>query len=160
LLGRSRATEDVDLLVPRLNKDKFENIWSNLHNNRFWGINTSNINEAFEMLQEHAIRFARKKPVPNIEFKTIKTDLDEYSYANRIKVIIGKDELFISPLEMQIAYKLFLSAEGIEEELEPDKDIEDAQHLYEVFKEKINKDELLILVNKLNVKNKLKLLEK
>lgn len=160
LLGRTRATEDVDLLIPKVNKEAFENIWNKIHDAGFWCINTSNINDAFEMSQEHAIRFAKSKPVPNIEFKIIKTDLDKYSYGNRLKVILNSDKVFISPLEMQIAYKLFLAADGIEEELESDKDIEDAKHLYDVFKEKINKEELLILVNKLNVKNKLKLLEK
>lgn len=61
---------------------------------------------------------------------------------------------------MQIAYKLFLAAEGTDRELMSDKDIEDAKHLYHVFEEKINKDELLILVEKLNVKKRLKWLLK
>ena len=54
----------------------------------------------------------------------IKNDLDKYSYENKIKVILGEKILFISPLELQIAYKLFLAAEGLEKELQSDKDIE------------------------------------
>lgn len=160
LLGRSRATEDVDLLVPHIDKEDFESLWVRVQEKNFWCINTSSVNEAFDMLKGHAVRFARKgEPIPNIEFKIIKTDLDKYSYENKIRVILGNDNIFISPLEMQIAYKLFLAADGIDEELESDKDIEDAKHLYKVFEEKINKDELLVLVSKLNVKNKLKLLK-
>lgn len=160
LLGRSRATEDVDLLVPHIGKKDFESLWVKMQEKNFWCINTSSVNEAFDMLKDHAVRFARKgESIPNIEFKTIKTDLDKYSYENKIKVVLGNYQIFISPLEMQIAYKLFLAADGIDEELESDKDIEDAKHLYKVFEEKINKDEFLALVSKLNVKNKLRFLK-
>lgn len=160
LLGRSRATEDVDLLVPHIDKKDFESLWVKMQEKNFWCINTSSVNEAFDMLKDHAVRFARKgKPIPNIEFKTIKTDLDKYSYENKIRVVLDNSQIFISPLEMQIAYKLFLAADGIDEELESDKDIEDAKYLYKVFEEKINKDEFLALVSKLNVKNKLRLLK-
>ena len=117
LLGRSRATEDVDLLVPNMKKGK---------------------------------------PVPNIEFKFIKNDLDIYSFENKLKVIIGKNIFFISPLEMQIAFKLFLAADGTKKELRIDKDVEDARYIYKLFSNKINKEELLEIVNKLNIADKLK----
>jgi len=160
LFGRTRATEDVDLLVPEMSKQEFQSLWKKLHENGFECINSSNHSEAFKMLKEHAIRFFTKgRPVPNIEFKIIKTDLDEYSYKNKIKVILKKGKIFISPLELQIAYKLFLAADGTEQELKSDKDIEDARHLYSLFKEKINKEEFLIFVDKLNVHKKLRLLE-
>lgn len=147
LFGRSRATEDVDLLIPPLNKMKFSKIWNSMYMNNFECLNTSNEDEAFKMLEEHAIRFAVKaNPIPNIEFKIIKTDLDKYSFENKIKALIGKDMLFLSPLEMQIAYKLFLGS---------DKDIEDAKHLYVLFNEKLNKEELTNLSNKLKVIDKL-----
>lgn len=160
LLGRSRATEDIDLLVPDMNHEKFRTLWNKVHENGFECINVSDSKEAFDALKEHAIRFAKKsKPVPNIEFKMIKNDLDTYSYENKIKVILKDGNLFVSPLEVQIAYKLFLAAEGADEELILDKDIEDARHLYQLFKDKINKDELLIFINKLNVQKKLKWLK-
>ena len=160
LWGRSRSTEDIDLLVPKVDEEKFKRIWEEIYTKGFDCINTSNPKEAFNMLKEHAIRFCLKgKPTPNVEFKIIKNELDKYSYENKVKVIIDRTALFISPIEMQIAYKLFLAADGTEKELQSDKDIEDARHLYNIFKEKINKEEFLILVNKLNVKKKLRLLE-
>lgn len=160
LFGRSRATEDVDLLVPKMNFESFKKLWNNLQKESFECMNTSDAKEAFDMLNEHAIRFFKKgKPTPNIEFKIIKTELDRYSFENKIRVII-KDKVFlISPLELQIAYKLFLAADGIDEELKADKDIEDARHLYKLFKEKINKDELCIFITKLNAEKKFKFLK-
>ena len=69
------------------------------------------INEAYKMINDHAIRFFKKgEPTPNMEFKVIKNDLDKYSFENRLKVIIHEEVLFISPLEMQIAFKLFLAS--------------------------------------------------
>jgi len=160
LLGRTRATEDVDLLVSPITLKEFEFLWEDLEKNNFECINTSNTKEAFGMLKEHAIRFFKKgKPVPNIEFKVIKTDLDKFSFENKIKVILGKIGLLISPLELQIAYKLFLAADGTDEELQSDKDIEDARHLYKLFKEKINKEEFLSFIDKLNVKKRMRFLE-
>ena len=130
LLGRSRATDDIDLLVPVLDFNKFKQIWNDMYNNEFECINTSKFDEAFSMLKQHAIRFQKKIAVPNIEFKLAKNDMDNYALNNRIKVVIGNEALFISPLELQIAYKLFLSSE------KADKDIEDARHLYKIFGDK------------------------
>lgn len=155
LFGRSRATEDVDLLIPPMNFEEFDKLWKKIEKNGFECINTLDIQEAFDMLKEHAIRFARKTPVPNMEFKIIKNDFDDYSLKNKIKVLIHKDALFVSPLEMQIAFKLFLAADGTDEELRTDKDVEDARHLYGLFEDKINKDELLKIIDKLDIRKKL-----
>ena len=151
LLGRTRATEDVDLLIPKIDSYKFRKLWDKIHENEFDCLNTSDFEEAFNMLEEHAIRFARKGiPLPNMEFKIIKNELDKFSYDNKIKVILNFNILYISPLELQIAYKLFLGS---------DKDIEDARHIYRLLKEKINKQELLYSLEKLNVSKKFGLLE-
>jgi hypothetical protein len=148
IFGRSRATEDVDLLIPRLSFDEFEILWKTIEGAGFECLNTLDIREAFEMWKEHAIRFAKLgKPIPNMEFKMMKKPEDEYSFKNKLDVILGNDKLKISPLEMQIAYKLDLGSE---------KDLEDAKHLYELFKEKLNNPELLKLVKQLNVENNFK----
>jgi len=150
LLGRTRATEDIDLLAPKTNLEEFKKIWKRIFDGGFECINTSIVEEAFDMLKDHGIRFYKKIPLPNIEFKIIKNDLDAYSFKNRMNVILKEGNLNISPLELQIAYKLFLAQGGNE------KDIEDAKHLYELFKEKINKQELLSFVYKLKVENEFK----
>lgn len=151
IFGRSRMTEDVDLLVPKMNEQEFEEIWKKLYENGFWCINTPSKKEAFDMLKEHAIRFSKEnEPIPNIEFKIIKNELDKFSYKNKIKVIINSKSLFISPLELQIAYKLYLGS---------DKDLEDARYLYNLFKDKINKQELNYSIEKLNVEDKKRFIE-
>ena len=150
LLGRSRATEDIDMLVPKMNKQKFCVLWKKIHSAGFECVNTSNIDDAFDIFNEASVRFYKKTPVPNIEFKPIKDDLDRHSFENRIKIIVAGKVILISPLEIQIAYKLYLGSE---------KDIEDAKHIYNIFKEKLNKDKLQLLLNKLRVNKKMRLLE-
>ncbi len=160
ITGRSRATEDVDLLVPKMVFEDFENLWNKVLENGFECLNTSQVKEAFGMLGEHAIRFARKgKAVPNMEFKLISKDLERYAFEKRIKLFLSEKLFWISPLELQIAYKLFLASDGEDKELIVDKDIEDARFLYKLFGDKINKEEFLLFVDKLDVRNKLRFLE-
>jgi hypothetical protein len=56
-------------------------------------------------------------------------DLDNWVLNNRLEVILNGISLKISPIELQIPYKLFLSSS---------KDIEDARHLYLIFKDKLD----------------------
>jgi len=154
ILGRSRGTEDVDLLVKPIELEQFKELWEHLDKEGFECVNTSDIEDAFKQWDEYAIRFARKnKAVPNMEFKKMKKDIDNYSSDNKIQIKLNEKTLFLSPLEMQIAYKLLLSTE------EGDKDIEDARHIYKLFKDSINKEELQELANKLEVQDKLEWLE-
>jgi len=154
LFGRSRATEDVDMLVPKMSKEEFKEIWDKTMKNGFECLNTSKIDEAYKSMNDHAIRFARKnRPLPNMEFKLIKNDLDKYSFENKLLVRLKHGELFISPIEMQIAYKLFLAKGGNE------KDVEDAKHIYILFNEKINKEELARLVKLLKVEKQLEMIQ-
>lgn len=70
--------------------------------------------------------------MPNIELKFAKDDLDRTSLQDAITVVLKKGKLKIAPLELQIAYK--------EKILCSEKDLEDATHLLEVFKEELNKE--------------------
>jgi len=152
ITGRSRATEDIDLLVPQMNFEKFQELWQRVEENGFECINTSNIKEAFEMLKDHAIRFAKKGTgIPNIKFKIISNEVHEYSFENKIKLFLGDNLFYISPLEMQIAYKLYLGS---------DKDLEDAKHLYDLFKEKLDEKELNKIVEDFDAKENFKLISK
>ncbi len=154
IFGRSRATEDVDLLIPKMNFDSFKNLWKKIHSSGFECLNTSIPEDAFEMVKEHNIRFSRiGKPLPNMEFKLIEDEIQEYSFKNKLKVLFNKQTLYISSLEMQIAYKLMLGRSGNK------KDIEDAKHIYELFKEKLNNPELLKLIEDLDVKKEFKLIK-
>ncbi len=135
LFGRSRISEDIDMLIPKINFLKFVQLYESLVK-IFWCINGDDKKELFDMLESgHSIRFARKnKAIPNIELKFAKKFLDKLSVDKKIEVVLGKNILYVSSIELQIAYK--------EKVLKSPKDMEDALHLREVFKGKIEKEKI------------------
>lgn len=127
LFGRSRGTEDVDILIPHLEKDTFEQLHQMLLAGEYEFLNAENASGLYDMLASGTgIRIAKKDQViPNIELKFLKDDVDRHVLKNRTVVNIPGASLFISPIDIQIAYKVYLGSE---------KDIEDAVYLWEIFK--------------------------
>jgi len=146
LFGRSRATEDIDLFIEHISRESFNEFMKNVDEKEMWALNSTDNTELYSMLRDNlAIRIAKEgKAVPNFELKFPKKDTDFFSLNNPVKVILNGSEILISPLEMQIAYKLYLGSE---------KDIEDAVHIYRLFKEKLDRNLLNNLMQKLNVKD-------
>ncbi|KCZ71640.1 hypothetical protein ANME2D_02375 [Candidatus Methanoperedens nitroreducens] len=131
LFGRSRISEDVDILIEHISFEKFLKFWSEIEQS-YECLNTSNSYEAYnDYLENHyAIRIAKKGSfIPNIELKFVKNDLDRYSLEHRRHVKLADRSLYLSPLELQIPYKLFLGSE---------KDIEDARFLFKLFKDNLD----------------------
>ncbi|MEK6900654.1 MAG: hypothetical protein AABX05_06010 [Nanoarchaeota archaeon] len=125
--GRTRTTEDVDMFIEKISREKFSALYKDLLAQGFWAINADSEEELFSMLQDHlAIRFAeRGKAVPNMEVKFVKDLLDAIAMSEKIKVITKKGELWVSSIPMQIAYKRYV--------LQTPKDLEDARHLQGIF---------------------------
>ena len=132
LLGRTRATEDIDVFIKPLSKDKFSKLYDELKKNDFWCINAEKINEIFNYLESgYAVRFAKNRfGTPNFEVKFPKDNLDEETFENFITVILPSAKIKISSLERQIAFKKYY--------LKSDKDIEDAMHIEDLFREKLD----------------------
>ncbi len=137
LFGRARSTEDIDIIALPLSEEKFYEFWNELEKQGFWCLNATSAEEAFSLLKEGiAIRVAeRGQIIPNIELKFSKNSVDETTISERIKVVLSKsEEVYVSPIEMQIAYKeLILASE---------KDLEDALHLREVFRDTVSEEEI------------------
>jgi hypothetical protein len=149
LFGRNRASEDIDIFIERLNFEKFKKLWDKLSDN-FDCIITSDPKVAYNtyLQNETAIRYAKKDEIiPNIELKFPTKDLDKWTLNNKLRVLCNDIEIYISPIELQIAYKLFLSSE---------KDIEDAEYLYILFEEKLNKEILQYFLKELKQEEKFK----
>lgn len=149
LFGRNRASEDIDLIIENISQKKFKKLWDKL-NNDFECVNTNDIKDAYDsyFTNINQIRFSRKtSPIPNVEVKHSKDETDDWTLTNRKEMILNNCKFYISPLEMQIAYKLFLGSE---------KDIEDARFLFKLFKDKIDMDLLDKFNRKFNIDNNLK----
>jgi len=153
LFGRSRNTEDIDLFIEEMPLKKFLEFWNELYAQGFECLNTSNPEEAFNdyLKEKLAVRFALKGSFePNFEVKFPKTDLNWYSLKNKLVVEINKEKLNISKIELQIPFKLYLGS---------DKDIEDAIHLWEIFKDRLNIELFNGFIERLKVGKKINLLE-
>ncbi|MBI2632196.1 nucleotidyltransferase [Candidatus Pacearchaeota archaeon] len=136
LLGRSRATEDIDLFIKPLKKEVFSRFYHELMQNNFWCINTENENEILSYLEDRlAVRFAETNThAPNFEIKYPKDELDEEAFDNYLSVVLKTGEIKISSLERQIAFKRYY--------LSSDKDVADALHIEELFKSKIDNEKV------------------
>ena len=148
LFGRSHGTEDIDILVKHFDKDVFTKFYDLLIKKGYYFLNPKNVHGLYEMLGEGlGIRAAKKDTIiPNVELKFVKNDFDDFSIDKKVKVVLsGKKYLFISPLELEIPYKLYLGS---------DKDIEDAVYLWDIFSDKIDKVILNKFMKKLNVEGK------
>jgi len=134
--GRTRGTEDIDVLVPVMGKDKFSNLFNDLLKNDFWCYQGDSIEEAYSQVKDmDSIRFALVNEMfPNIEFvpidKTKKAKWFEFNHPQKIKV--KNFEFKIPPIEFEILYKEIV--------LGNKKDIADAKHLRTFFSDIIKEE--------------------
>ena len=147
LFGRNRASEDIDILTEKITFEKFGGLWKELMKH-YDCVNPCDMSEAYHeyFMNDCALRFSRKGTIiPNAEVKFASNPLHAYALGNRMKVTLNDVVLFISPLEMQIPYKITLGS---------DKDLEDARFLYKLFKDKLDKNNLKRWLSGLKVKDK------
>lgn len=131
LFGRSRGTEDVDILISRLSKDTFGELHTALSEGGYEFLNAEDTDGLYDMLLNRmGIRIAKKDQfIPNIELKFLKDDIDRTVLRDRVEVNLSGVRVYISPIDIQIAYKMYLGSQ---------KDIEDALYLWEIFKDDLN----------------------
>ncbi|MBI2574361.1 hypothetical protein HYV82_00570 [Candidatus Woesearchaeota archaeon] len=135
LFGRSRTTEDVDIIIPELPKEKLASLFDELTKSGYWFLNSSKMDDVYDLLTSKAsARAAIDGEIsPNFELKFEKTRTDRLALKNKLRVIMGENHLFTAPLELQILYK--------EKVLKSFKDLEDATHLRVVFSKYLNSKE-------------------
>jgi hypothetical protein len=145
LAGRARSTEDIDLILEPLDRRQAENLSTALESAGFWG-STTPLSRLSEVLATGGnVHIApEEEVVPNVELKFATDEFDRASIENAITASIGGHELTIGPLELQIAYKLYLGTQ---------KDFEDAVHLFTMFEESLSNAQLQQWVRKLDVED-------
>ena len=132
--GRTRGTEDIDVLFPIMNKEIFDRLFKNLQEKKFWCFQGDNAYDVYGYIKKLTnIRFAKENQLyPNIEFipinETRRTKYFEFAHPQKIK--IKNFEFKIPPIEFEILYKEIILASK--------KDIEDARHLRKFFSDIIN----------------------
>ncbi|MXR19117.1 hypothetical protein [Halobacterium bonnevillei] len=145
LAGRARSTEDVDVLIEEIDEETASRLATVLEEEGFWGP-AMPLDSMSEMLANgDNIWVAPDDQItPHLEVKFVRDEFDRASLENSAAARIGDETIPIGPLELQIAYKLYLGAQ---------KDLEDAVHLYSLFKETLSGGRLKEWVTRLGVED-------
>lgn len=143
--GRSRGTEDIDMIIEKISKEKFADMHNELIKNNFICIQSDNPKDIYNeyLVQGDSVRYVWNKKgyfPPEMEIKFAKDELDTEQLKTRTKLPLTKVDVYFSSIEYNIAFK--------EELLKSDKDIEDARHLRIIYEETIDED----VINKIKEK--------
>lgn len=135
--GRTRGTEDIDIIIEKLPREKFILLHKALEDNNFECLQSNNPLTIYNdyLSQELSVRYTKKGTfVPEAELKFAKDVLDEYQLKTRKKLPLTGLDIYFSSIEMNIAFK--------EELLKSDKDLEDAKHLRIIYSDSLNEKEI------------------
>jgi len=134
--GRTRGTEDIDMIIERMNQEQFNKLFADLTQENFVCMQSNNPKEVFEYLNENlSVRFTRRnEELPEMEVKFAKDILDAYQLKNRVKLELTGLKVWFSNININVAFK--------EELLKSPKDLEDARHLRKVYAEMIDEREI------------------
>lgn len=133
--GRSRGTEDIDMIIEKLSLNEFEKLHKDLIKHKFECMQTPDSKKIYEdyLLKNDSIRYIRKdKMLPEMEIKFAKDEIDNYQLNSRIKIQFTDLDVYFPKIEEAIAFK--------EEYLKSEKDLEDARHLRIIYEGKLDKD--------------------
>ena len=145
LAGRARSTEDVDVLIERIDEETATRLAETLAEEGFWGP-AMPLASLYEMLDnDDNIWVAPDGQItPHLEVKFARDEFDRASLDGAMTARIGGETIPIGPLELQIAYKLYLGART---------DIEDAVHLYTLLEASLSVSRLEAWVTRLDVED-------
>ncbi len=135
--GRKRTTEDIDMIIEKMPKEKFLLMHRELLENGFHCMQSSLEDEVYDYLKNGvSVRYTNNEEFfpPEMEVKFVKDEIDEIQIKTRKKFAFTGLDIWFSSIEMNIAFK--------EEYLGTDKDKEDAKHLRIIYKDTVNNEEI------------------
>lgn len=136
--GRTRATEDIDMILERISEKKFLALHTDILAAGFSCIQTDDGVSAYEdyLSKGISLRYTRDQNFapPEMEVKFAKDELDELQLETRKKLPSTGLDIWFSSIAMNIAFK--------EELLKSKKDYEDAAHLRIVYKNEFSEEEI------------------
>jgi len=115
LFGRSRGTEDVDILISRLSKDTFGELHTALSEGGYEFLNAEDADGLYDkLLNRMGIRIAKKGQfIPNIELKFLKDDIDRTVLRDRVEVNLSGVRVYISPIDIRLPTRCILAHKRI-----------------------------------------------
>jgi hypothetical protein len=132
--GRSRGTEDIDIILPKLSLEEFKILHEDLCKTfTVLTIDDSEVKDIYGYLIDANVRYVYKDSIlPNMEVKFAKSLIDIDNLEHRKKYSLTGPDVYFAPLECAILYKELL--------LGSDKDLEDALHLRKVYDSELSNE--------------------
>lgn len=143
LTGRPRTTQDIDVLLERIDEAQADHLVERLAADGMWGP-AMPLDHLYEMLSRGDDIWVApaEQVIPHIEAKFVSDEADAEAIDHPVTARIAGEAVPIGPMELQIADKLYLGSP---------QDFEDAVHLYALFEESLRGAELERWVGKLGV---------
>lgn len=137
--GRTRGTEDIDMIIEKIPKQVFIELHNDLLKNRFICMQSDNPIDIYDLYlnKGSSIRYVWDDEgffPPEMELKFAKDEIDFEQLKNRTKLPLTGLDIYFSPIEDNIAFK--------EEFLKSDKDMEDAKHLRIIYEETLDEEKI------------------
>jgi hypothetical protein len=134
--GRTRGTEDIDMIIPKLSLDELQKLNLDLYKNGFICVQSSDPEVIYDYLSDFvSVRYTKKnQSLPEMELKFAKDAVDDYQLKTKTKLELTGLDLWYSNVNVNIAFK--------EELLKSPKDIEDANHLRIVYSNILDEKEI------------------
>jgi hypothetical protein len=137
--GRTRGTEDIDMITEKLNSERFQKLHQDLINTGFICIQSNDPEGIYQdyLIKGDSIRYVRNEEgffPPEMELKFVKDELDEEQLIERVKLPLTHLDIYFASIESNIAFK--------EEYLKSEKDLEDARHLRIIYEEEIDENKI------------------
>ena len=144
--GRSRGTEDIDMIIEKMSREGFEKLHGDLIEGGFVCIQSDDFGVVYRdyLNKGISVRYVRKGEgyfPPEMEIKFAKDELDLEQIESRRKLPLTWLDVYFSSIEGNVAFK--------EEFLCSDKDVEDAKHLRIIYRDEIDEDEINRIKNKI-----------
>jgi len=137
--GRTRGTEDIDMIIEKIGRERFGKLHRDLIDNEFVCIQSDDPKVIYEdyLIKGDSVRYVRKDEgffPPEMEIKFTKDKLDEEQLDDRIKLPLTELDVYFSSVESNISFK--------EEYLKSEKDLEDAKHLRIIYDGKLDEKKI------------------
>ncbi len=134
--GRTRATEDIDMIIEKLPFENFKKLHDDLIQAGFICVQDDSVEEIYDYLIDNtSVRYIKEnQPLPEMEIKFAKDKLDDFQIQTRIKLPLTGLDVWFGSINMNIAFK--------EEYLKSEKDLKDADHLRKVYPELVHEEEI------------------
>ena len=107
LADRARSTEDIDVLIERIDEERSETLAATRDDSGFWGP-AMPLTSMYELLEtgDNLWVAPEEQITTHLEVKCVRDEFDRVSLENAFTARLGDEAIPIGPFELQVAYNM------------------------------------------------------